>query len=344
MARHNSQPLSWLAVGLAILPGIFVFATAWHNGMADLLSVTGMAVLLLIAGIGILYEGRVPVWSYATWGLLVGQLLLVAQTRWLILAYLGLVLVAWGYAGRLLVQRRKDGNLPNRVSLLLLLFGILSLLLPALIMLVPGFLSLGLLALIAWPVTIWLALAWIPFVIRSGIHAFLFVLGFGLVLWKEGIDFDYFIHRSSWDTLMTAIWALLLLIFAPICLLRFRSQTRKIGSVLLLVALAFGSVIVLSAIARHQPSLLTNPPVNLYAWVLGLNQVVNGVGLLEPSTLLPAIWRPFPSVLLQLLELWLILLLYAWLGQNSQQAVRAESVQGHLLRALVQKWRPREAS
>lgn len=70
MQNRSFPPTSWVKVGLAILPGLFAFATSWVVSARGLIPIMGLGLCVLLSIAGFVRERRLAVWSFPALGLL----------------------------------------------------------------------------------------------------------------------------------------------------------------------------------------------------------------------------------------------------------------------------------
>jgi len=247
--NRPTTPLPWWQVALAVLPGLGVLAdNAPHLGLPywlaslraprlpapihDLSGLTlALSALLIVATL--VWRRRFPVWGLPALGLLVGL--------WVpaVLAAVIYMLVTW----------RRQGNIPGWAWLVLAVTIGLSF--------VPisgggpnvwGLLGVG--------ATLLVALLGLPLARRHGPVAALGVAAAGFVLWEETFDLTYGLANTFWADAMVATLGLLLLLVAPICVLRARSVRWQAWGLLLPAAIALAGVATVNAIVRTDPAVL----------------------------------------------------------------------------------------
>jgi MFS family permease len=280
-SRHPSQGTpTWTAIGLVILPGLFVFGSSWVVSAREPVPILGLALCGAVCLVGLIRTHHLPLWSYPTLGISLGLLM---RSFWLLgplLAPLAiLAIVRW--------FQRQRVEVPRLAWALVFLMFVIGLARPVILSVFPN----HDLYVNPWDLTVDGALLSVValgllLARRSGIMASLFVLACGFVLSEEVLDFTYGLWKTPWGIVMMAILASSLLIVAPLWMVRARTTRWRIVGILLPAAVALSCIVTINAVVRTQPSILDNI-LNLTAFVSATSPPWIGVGVLGAGELWP---------------------------------------------------------
>jgi MFS family permease len=221
---------------------------------------------------------RLPLWSYPTLGIALGQLV---SPFWL----LGILLAPLAILAIVRAFQREAVNVPRPAWALIFLMFAIGLAGPAILSAAPNhrfyvnWWDLAGNGALLSVVALGLLLAR-----RRGIMASLFVLAAGFVLCEEVLDFTYGLWKTPWGIVMMAMLAFSLLIVSPIWMLRARATRWRIVAALLPAAVALSCIVTIDALVRTQPSVLDNT-LNLAAIVPATAPPWIGVGVGEAGEL-----------------------------------------------------------
>lgn len=278
--HHLPGTPTWTAVGLAILPGLFVFGSSWLVGARQTVPILGLALCAALCLVGLIRTHHLPLWSYPTLGISFGLLI---RPFW----FLGALLAPLAILAIVFWFRRQNANLPRSAWVLICLIFVIGFARPAILSAFPNhhlYFNLWDLtgdgALLA-AVALGLLLAR-----RGGIMASLFVLAAGFVLCEEVLDFTYGLWKTPWGIVMMAMLASSLLIVAPIWMLRARTTRWHLVAALLPTAIALICIVTINALVRTQPFILDNV-LNISALVPATSPPWIGVGVLGTRELWP---------------------------------------------------------
>ncbi|HOQ97838.1 MAG TPA: hypothetical protein PLJ35_03345 [Anaerolineae bacterium] len=310
-------PRPWWQVGLAVLPGLLVIVGDWRQPrlLAGLASSRGhslplLALAVLLVAAGLVWRRRVPPWALPALGLLFG--VAVAGPYFLLLGLPG-ALAAVAYLAAHGLRRR---GLPARAWALLAACLCLSLL-PALgaalglPFLARSFGWLGWLS--PWSTlgvgaTLLVAFVALPLARPHGLPAGLLLLATGFALWEQTFDLMYGLARTLWGNTMLAVLAALLLVVAPLWVLRARSLHGQARGLLVPAAAALAGVVAIDTIVRTDPAILEG----LLHRAVALDEVLGiSYGSSGPALLAPFLLRNGLAVLQLLLALLLAVVLFA---------------------------------
>ena len=322
MENRPCTPLPWWQVGLAIVPGLLVTAGGLlRSGLLSWLTSgrsLGLLVISLVAlpvGAALVCRRRFPLWALTALGLLFG---LGAVGPYFLLLGLPGALAAVAY---LIIRKRQRRDLPAWAWAILALSLSLSFLLPLLAAL--GLPSLPRLPTLDpslfstvnwWPflgigATLLVALLALPLARQCGLPVGLLLLGAGFALWEQTFDLTYGLASTFWGNTMLAILEGLLLVAAPLWVLRARSLHGQARGLLIPAALALACAVAICTIVRTDPAILEG--------LLGRRALVGdlqagiGYGTSGPAMLAPLLLRDGLTVLQLLLALVLAVVLYA---------------------------------
>lgn len=309
MQKRSFTSTSWVKVGLAILPGLFAFATSWVLSARDLIPITGLGLCVLLSIAGFIRERRFPVWGFTTLGVLLS---LLVGRLWLLLGLLGplaaIVVLLWHQKGGVKV--------PGLAWVLLCLMMVIGVSRPAVLSNFPNrdfywnwwdLAGDGAMLLV---VAVGLLLAK-----RSGLLAGLFVVAAGFVLWEGILDLTYGLWKTPWGIVMVAILALLLLVISPIWVLRSRSTRGQVLGLLLPAFIALASVVTINAIVRTDPAILDGI-VNVSSMVPPTSKPWIGVGVRGKENLVPLLTGGGMTAAQLFMGLVLAVVLYRWIERQ----------------------------
>jgi hypothetical protein len=331
--RPVPEPLGWRATGLAIVLGILILSALWSGRFDWLWPGSGLLFCLLLAVKQRWANRQLPVWSYplcglALYTLAIPFLLWHALAPWFLPLLVLLILTGWGYAFfTLLAQGKQISWLPWLVAMIIVLASVLMMALFSSPQGWPAWWTLMwmLQNALAMPVTSWLAFAAVPLALRSGLRAALLVLGLGFITWEGfSLDFTYALAGSAWANLMLLIWTLMLLVIAPLWVLRARSRLQQVLGLTIPLLLALVAIVPLEAMARAAPWLVTDIfELSRYLPDSGENSV--GVGTRAARQLLPILRQNGIEAGALLINWLLIVLLYDRLGRVKRRPVGSAS-------------------
>ena len=279
--QHRSPGVpTWKTIGLAVLPGLFVFGSSWVITAREPVPILGLALCAAICLIGLNRTHQLPLWSYPTLGISLGLLM---RPLWL----LGPLLVPLAILAIVRWFQRQQVAVPRLAWVLIVLIFVIGLARPAILSAFPNHdLYVNLWDLAADGALLSVVALGLLLTRRSGIMASLFVLACGFVLSEEILDFTYGLWKTPWGIVMMAILASSLLIVSPLWMVRARTTRWRIVGALLPAAIALICVVTINAIVRTQPSILDNI-LNLTVLVPATAPPWIGVGVQRAGELWP---------------------------------------------------------
>jgi len=271
---------TWTAIGLAILPGMFVFGSSWVITARKSVPILGLALCAGLCLVGLKRTHHLPLWSYPTLGIALGLLIFPFWLLGILLAPLAILAIVRTF-------QRQMVDVPRPAWVLIFLMFAIGLARPAILSAFPDhrlYVNLwdpagngALLSVVA----LGLLLAR-----RGGIRASLLVLAAGFVLCEEVLDFTYGLWKTPWGIVMMAMLASSLLIVSPLWMLRARTARWRMVGALLPAAVALSCIVIINALVRTQPSVLDNT-LNLAAIVPATAPPWIGVGVQGAGELWP---------------------------------------------------------
>ncbi len=320
MEDRPVTPLPWWQVALATLPGLVLLAGVWpgvraliplaRTGLFTIAGATsfvrrfGLPLCLLPAIMAWARTRRFPAWGLTALGALVG----LAAGGFFVLGWIGL-LAAVVY---MLVVQARERTIPGWAWVALA--GAINL------TFVPDLYGgTGLFAVFYVGATLLAALLALPLARRHGPAAGLAVVAVSLAGWEAGLGMDYGLAGTPWGDAMRSTLALLL-VAAPIWVLRARSTRGQAWGLLVPAAVALALSAGIDAVVRADPGIFERafgygPPAGL---VIGYGS--------RPGQLLPLLLRACISVVQTLLALVVMVALYARPGAQHAEAAEEEAV------------------
>jgi hypothetical protein len=180
---------------------------------------------------------------------------------------------------------------------------------------------------IAPPIS-WVALLFVPMILRHGLRAALILLGLGYVLWSGfTLDLNYAIAGSAWANLIMMIWTCMLLIVAPLWVLRARTQRQQAFGLTIPLLIALIAIVPLEAMARAAPHLLTDI-FDIYRYIPHSDEWSVGIGVRPPNQFVPILLRTGTQAVTLYVNWLLIVFLYWGLARLRQISPPSISVVG----------------